>query len=321
MERALPPRRWTVRREGVTFLWDNGAYFDNACLKDGKLHMFAHFESKSGESSTLQSLPTSAAPSFGRTPTPVPPRELSTLSRARNEVDLQPKADQSPVRRNGSTISTAHTQRPANVHTVLDSDLDDFNDTQSLLSSSDSAEQADAEDGDQLILQQLPAHATAAQHAIDFDKTLVTKATRGGYGYKDNYDDIGKVWRFRITHARLIERIYGLPAPTTCERCADKGLTCRVYHPYLKSKRASSGACGECRLSMRTCVMNGSNQRKAGKKRQASNPEPNVPHAKKHRPSVGGKPARDAGGYCPVLTCSRRLDPFSDRPATGGISA
>jgi hypothetical protein len=32
----------------LPFLWDSGAYFDEECLKAGKLHLFAHFERKTG---------------------------------------------------------------------------------------------------------------------------------------------------------------------------------------------------------------------------------------------------------------------------------
>jgi len=102
-----------------------------------------------------------------------------------------------------------------------------------------------------------------------------------------------------------------MPVPTPCDRCANKGLECRIYHPDLQSTRAMPGSCGECRLRSHTCGLKSANNGKADKKRRASEFAPNDRRPKILRRSVGGEPARDAN-HCPIVTC-RRSQPFSNK--------
>jgi len=41
----------TCEGKVLPFLWNSGGYFDEGCMKDGKLHLFAHFENKGAQPS------------------------------------------------------------------------------------------------------------------------------------------------------------------------------------------------------------------------------------------------------------------------------
>jgi hypothetical protein len=212
------------------------------------------------------------------------------------------------------------------VHHLSDSDSDGSNKTDFLLSPSDSGHVSEDDDGgdddDELgdYLQDLvrgssqhglSANATATQHAIDFDAALSSNAPKGKYGHKDNWDDIAREYKSKIAHAKLIKGKYGVPSPYACEHCASKDIAYRIYNPDLQAARATQGACGECRLRSNTCIVNGPKHRKSGRKRMASDVASNESEPKILRRSTGGDTR--ALGYCPVLSCPRRTEPFDNQ--------
>jgi hypothetical protein len=234
-----------------------------------------------------------------------------------DEVGLPLRAFELPVQHSRPKVS-----RRANVHDLSDSDSDGSGETNFLLSPSDSGRLSDDDDdafggyAQELVHGEsqhtLPASATAAQHAIDLEVAMSSNAPKGKYGHKDNWHEIAKEYQQEIAHAKLIKGIYGIPAPTACERCASKGTVCRIYDPSLQATQARAGACGECRLRSNTCVMNGSNHRRSGKKRMAPDVVSNEPQAKILRRSTGGDTVRELD-HCPVLTCPRRTEPFNNK--------
>jgi hypothetical protein len=157
----------------------------------------------------------------------------------------------------------------------------------------------------------LPANTTAGQHAFDFDAALGSNAPKGQYGHKDNWQEIGKGYKAKVAHARLIKGDYGIPSPHACERCASKDLACRIYNPDLRAARVNQGPCGECRLKGDSSGINSSIHCKVGKKRTASNVAPNESNPKILRRSTGGDTS--VLDYCPVLTCPRRTRPFNNK--------
>jgi hypothetical protein len=282
------------------------------------LHLFAHFEERNSGCPALQTQAMSIASSPSR-PTTQAPSSATRLLNVANELDevtLPPSALERP----------AHCSRPivprrSNVHDLSDSDSDSdgSGETNFLLSPSDSGRLYEHDDG--LALQELsrgesqhtlPSSATAAQHAIDFEAAIASNAPKDKYGHKDNWHEIAKKYRQKIAHAKLIKGMYGIPSSHPCERCASKDIACRIYNPDLQAAQARSGSCGECRLGSSTCVMNGSKHRKSGKKRTASDVALNEPLAKILRRSTGGDPVRELI-HCPVLTCPRREEPFSNK--------
>jgi hypothetical protein len=303
--------------KALPFLWNTGAYFDEECLKGGKLHLFAHFERKRSGNAALHTPATSTAPSFSRAHTEAASRipVLPSPTRALNDVDLPLSTRQGSVRQPGLSVSIPRKQQSNNVQNLSDSDSDGSDETHYLLSPSDPGGQSDVEGGAQSAIEPLPVNATAAQHALDFQQLLVTNAPKGKYGHKDNWDDISKEYKAKITHAKLIKGIYGSPAPVPCEYCTLKNVTCRIYHPNLKSARAMPGSCGECRLRSNTCVLNGNKHRQAERKRKATDQPGNAldgPPSKILRRGIGGTPTGNAD-HCPVVTCSRQSEPFFNK--------
>jgi hypothetical protein len=216
-----------------------------------------------------------------------------------------------PASGNSLSVLIPRTSKRANVYDLSDADSDGSGETHFLLSPSDTGARSDAGEGDHTAAQPLPANATTTQYALDFDRTFLSNAPKGNYGHKDNWDDIVEECKSNITHAKLIKGMYGTPAPDPCERCASKGIACRVYHPDLQAPRATPGSCGECRLRSTTCIVNEGTRRKGGTKRKASEAAPDAAQPKILRRSLGGESARKAD-YCPVATCSRRAEPFTN---------
>lgn len=302
--------------KALPFLWNSGAYFDEGCLKSGKLHLFAHFERKGSGSSALQTPATSTAPSFSGSHTKALSRTplLPSPTAVPDVAGLPLSAHQGPARRTGLSVSIPQRQKSANVHDLLESDSDVSGETHYLLSPSDPGGRSDAEGGAQAV-EPLPIDATAAQHALDFERLLVTNAPKGKYGHKGNWDEIAKEYKAKIIHAKLIKGTYGSPAPISCESCTLKNVTCRIYQPSLNSARAMPGSCGECRLRSNTCVMNGKKHRKAAKKRKPTEQAEHMldgPPSKILRCGIGGTPTGNAD-HCPIVTCSRRSEPFTNK--------
>ncbi|KAF2748676.1 hypothetical protein M011DRAFT_457404 [Sporormia fimetaria CBS 119925] len=80
----------------------------------------------------------------------------------------------------------------------------------------------------------LPDGVTRQQQQLDHRNFCTANAAPGQYAYRKNWDQLSKCYIEKIAHARLIHGVYGVPAPEPCDRCAQKGLDCRVYHPALK---------------------------------------------------------------------------------------
>ena len=160
-------------------------------MKGGKLHLFAHFESNTGGGSALQSPATNTTPSFSRSNTEAPSRVLPSPTSAVGEARLPLSADQGSIGRNGLTVSMPRKQKRASAQDLSDSnsdsDSDDSGETQFLLSPSELGDPNDGEERNPTTIHQISSSATAAQHAIDFDSTLLSNAPKGQYGHKGKY--------------------------------------------------------------------------------------------------------------------------------------
>jgi len=139
--------------KALPFLWNSGAYFDEGCLKYGKLHLFAHFERKGSGSSALQTPATSTAPSFSGSHTKALSRTplLPSPTAVPDVAGLPLSAHQGPARRTGLSVSIPQRQKSANVHDLLESDSDVSGETHYLLSPSDPGGRSDAEGGAQAV--------------------------------------------------------------------------------------------------------------------------------------------------------------------------
>jgi hypothetical protein len=249
--------------KALPLLWDAGAYFDSECLESGKLHLFAHFEPKDGRNPALGTPATSTAPSFNRPPTEAPSLAIPSSSTG----NLCEEARNSSATRNRSptqpqlVVSIPRSGKRANDRDLFDSESDTSDEENFLLSPSDSGRLSNGEGVIDGLVQSsqssLPAGATAAQHAIDFDAACSSNAPQGKYGHKHNWDEIQKEYKIKVGHAKLIKGIYGQSVAQPCERCIEKGIACRKYHPDLHAVRATPGPCGECRLWSITCGTKG----------------------------------------------------------------
>lgn len=132
-------------------------------------------------------------------------------------------------------------------------------------------------------LPDLPATATTEQHASDLRACALKNAPSGQYGHKYNWNDISQEYRAKVAHARLIDGVYGVISPVTCNRCIGNGTKCRVYHPDLvRTGRLATvpGPWSECRLMSNVCTMDG---RGHAKRDNPPSPIRNVTHPERHR--------------------------------------
>ncbi|KAH4024461.1 hypothetical protein HBH69_153780 [Parastagonospora nodorum] len=303
--------------KALPLLWDNGAYFDSDCLKDNKLHLYAHFERKDGRNSLLNTPATSAAPSSSRLPTEAPSQSIARSSAATelNRVGTSGGVRGSSSRQSQVALSIPRRERRANAHDLSDTDSDASDETNFLLSPSDSGRLSNSEEGREGPLQKpqpLPATTTAIQHAADFEEACLTNAPKGKYGHKDNWKDIDQKYKDKIAHAKLTKGTYGVVSAKPCDRCAEKGVTCRVYHPDLQGTRATGGSCGECRLRSMPCDLNGRPQNLLSKRKRASEASSEKSHPKILRRSTGGEPTGMLN-FCPIVTCPRRRDSLGNK--------
>jgi hypothetical protein len=303
--------------KALPFLWDDGAYFDSECLIGDKLYLFAHFQKKESGTRALTTPATSTSFIRSTTERPVQQLDLHTPSTTLGQISTRERS----VQQAGLSVSIPRREKYANTHIRSESDSDASDETNFLLSPSDDRRRSEGEVGSRdskrtlkpgQSLLQLPANATAAQHSIDFDIALPYNVSEGKYGHKDSWEGVAKENRSEIAHAKLIKGIYGIASPTACERCAEKGSACRVYHPDLEASGSIPGACGECRLRGSTCVVNDRLHLRSSKKKRASDTALEAPPSKILRRDTGVESAKNLD-YCPIFSCPRRKDPFYNK--------
>jgi hypothetical protein len=109
----------------------------------------------------------------------------------------------------------------------------------------------------------------------------------GQWGYHDNWENLSKGTRKKISHARCIQGEFGQPAPAPCTGCRGvKGKTCRVYSPVYNDRMLR---CGECALAGKPCTFDENGQRE------------------RHQRPVQRRNQTDGPAYCcPVQSCPRR---------------
>ncbi|KAF1960565.1 hypothetical protein CC80DRAFT_386570, partial [Byssothecium circinans] len=230
--------------KALPLLWNNAAYFDESCLQAGKLHLFAHFEPVEAPR-THSSIPRtgSMAPSTSvNTESTRPPTHSSSATMV-DEIELELPLNSQKWRSPNKPLTLPRKHKHAKIRDLSSgSDSEGSGETQFLMSPSDQGAELEDEDHNDSAQHnpasfktpQLPPDATADQHWIDFEAAVASNAPFGQYGYRANWDDVSKGHRTRVAHARMINGIYGIPAPVACDLCAKKGLTCRIYHPNLK---------------------------------------------------------------------------------------
>ncbi|KAF2659098.1 hypothetical protein K491DRAFT_215789 [Lophiostoma macrostomum CBS 122681] len=262
--------------KALPYLWDSGAYFDDeSCLANGKLRLFAHFETKTGRHVNEASTP-KENPQRNDAPRDVPPSAVLN-------VEAPPNNKRGPILRRGEggalvneygrpvtikskpkhnhlSTSSNTRSRVLELSPASESDSDASSETQFVMSPSEGNNGDESEDdtNDRHPLTAatsptLPQGVTLEQYALDFKVYNSINAPPDDYGHKHNWDTISQGYRDTIAHCRLIRGIYGTPALSPCERCKNMGLQCRVYHPDLKRP---SETCGECRLSTASCSFN-----------------------------------------------------------------
>ncbi|KAF1999887.1 hypothetical protein P154DRAFT_395539, partial [Amniculicola lignicola CBS 123094] len=220
--------------KALPFLWNSGGYFDESCLKTGKLPVFAHFGLKpnssisSSSQSSVQGNAVSSSVNRMSRPILSSSRQTTTdemtgprTTREQPEVQKTPFAGggQSRKRHRVESVSSsseaeAPTPRRSKRHSCR---------------AEDALPGDDRLDGD--TVPPLPPGVTPGRHALDFDAYRVSNPRKGQYGHKDSWSEIGKDYRKKIAHARLIYGNYGIPSPISCDRCVKEGFECRVYHP------------------------------------------------------------------------------------------
>ncbi|KAF2125064.1 hypothetical protein P153DRAFT_325459, partial [Dothidotthia symphoricarpi CBS 119687] len=236
--------------KALRLLWDNGAYFDNDCLKGGKLHLYAHFVRKDVRILASQTRTSSTAPS-SRITTNVSSRRVTQSSpmTTLGEVDLPLSPRQYPPVHPRSIISIPQKRKRANVHDLSDSDSEGSGETQFILSASDRGRDSDEDEeeeddytavpqpGSNVTQKQPQSNGKAMQHAVDFSTAITTNAPCGKYGHKKDWELLADEHKHRLAHARLIKGTHGCPSPSPCTRCEQRGLVCRTYHLGLKTTR------------------------------------------------------------------------------------
>ncbi|KAF2113413.1 hypothetical protein BDV96DRAFT_601574 [Lophiotrema nucula] len=239
--------------KALQFLWNCGAYFDESCVRAGKLHVFAHFERQGtpriryGTSSTASSTIIHTDASF---------TTQSTARTVAHDVGMPAASRRRPIPQSRQGLAPARKRRK-----VMDvsSSASESGESNFIMSGSD----ADENESNEIVDQPphrfppLPRSDTSEQHALDFQAYSASNAPNGQYGHKDHWAQISLKYRGQVAHARLIHGIYGTPSPIVCDRCAKYALKCRIYHPDVKSTQGMQVVCGECRLGGRKCTING----------------------------------------------------------------
>jgi hypothetical protein len=285
--------------KAIPLLWNNYAYFDESCLKDGKLHLFAHFEKlRHGQFEP-------------HVPTMAPAALITETSRPVTQSGPFPaKIDYSSIPSHYELyqlkLSSSPKRKCSEIDLSSDSESDQSKETQDLFNLSGLGADYSPEEGGILPLP-LNFTATKTKYKLDFETVISANAQPGIYGHKSNWDDIPKQYHGKVTHARLIKGKYGAPAPIPCDRCLRNGIKCRTYQPELRSLVPSPGACGECQLGNKHCTIGGLGQRARTLQSASVGTRPaklpktrtRMPKAPDQKLAKSTKP----GIYCSVKTC------------------
>jgi len=234
------------------FLYDEGEYFNDRYMQDGKLRLFAHFVAKSPRR-VQREQPVSDSPELYNAKMAnmnwslrrLPSLEYDTLdSFAGFNVENAIKVDSSP---------RPHTRPRIAQYSNLqgfDQELDDNND-EFMFSS---AEFRGPEERATVIPEAprsrkrrhqaisssegydaLPIGATAAQFLEDIEAIMLSGPPPDSRHYRRDYQLCSLNKRRAIAHALLLEGdIYGVEAIQACASCVRRGEVCRIYHPDMQ---------------------------------------------------------------------------------------
>ncbi|KAF2866211.1 hypothetical protein BDV95DRAFT_457053, partial [Massariosphaeria phaeospora] len=242
----------------LPFLWNDKAYFEESCLKAGKLHVFAHFERGPGKIKSRKNFETSTTFNavsdvvHDNKQPQVPSSSLSML----DEVGLSIGVHERPMLQKTPNPSSRSRKR-VKVHDLspaFESEADEGSgfipaanqhegetgeDDDVYYDDDDDDDDRDHEEYNDNVVQPTSHTWTHTppppeQYDMDLNAYKTTNAPLGEYGHNPNWDIIQEQYRCKVAHARLIYGAYGTPAPTPCEGCQKHGLDCRVYRLKLR---------------------------------------------------------------------------------------
>jgi hypothetical protein len=74
--------------------------------------------------------------------------------------------------------------------------------------------------------------------------------------YNANWNNIGPDRRRRLANARLMHGAYGIDNPEPCFGCKSAGVTCRIWHPSIRTRKSEIVhlTCARCRPTNTRCV-------------------------------------------------------------------
>ncbi|KAF2202812.1 hypothetical protein GQ43DRAFT_479578 [Delitschia confertaspora ATCC 74209] len=319
----------------LPFLWDSARYFDDAFLRGGKLHVFAHFELANGCQQAFRQVNGENKTAEDSDGDSVFSPHVDELQRKQSFADTPSnKCQRAPLvqlvdaadslQKNVSGIPEGHQQIDTSTTPQGHQHIDTSTTPQGHLQTN----------GLGTISQLSSFSFNPAQHAADFIAARASNPAPGEYGHRDNWDDLGDQSTRKIAHAILIKGDYGVPAPTSCIRCMNRGVVCRIYHPALNQPGSS---CGECRLVSQTCSISnssiknspiqpsaGDNGRKKFLPERPTNNALKRPMDQLHTPNGNAQKANKVSSqsrpnaqtlegmyYCPVEGCDRYKDGFT----------
>ncbi|PSN69175.1 hypothetical protein BS50DRAFT_490023 [Corynespora cassiicola Philippines] len=242
--------------KALPLLWDKGVYFDESCLKEWKLHLFAHFERSEAISTGKQ---THSIQDTGTTKSPED--SLSQIDKispyGSNDIGssiLVPVDHHDQSVQLSATLNIPRKRRPSKVYDL--SSISDSDNTLVLREDGNKYENVlEAASSRTPIV--LPSPPPEERYRADFLLASTINASEGQFGHrpKQLWDKALYQARTRIAHAKLIHGRYGVIIPKRCESCLERGVACLAYHPRLKGypHRAESGRCGECRNRSTGC--------------------------------------------------------------------
>ncbi|KAF2010317.1 hypothetical protein BU24DRAFT_496343 [Aaosphaeria arxii CBS 175.79] len=181
----------------IPHLWNLGHYFGVDSLRDGKLHLFVHFDQPGAP----------AYDGFEHAAAELKHRE-TTLPLS-NELQQYPMFD--PVLQMALFPDVAHPKPPVDTKPNVQIPLGDGNKYPGL-----------------------PAYATPEAWDKSFKLFTAKAPPQDSFMHRTRrWTKFTLGVRRRVAHARLIEGSYGVEAPNTCQSCKDLGVACRVYHPAI----------------------------------------------------------------------------------------
>ncbi|KAH7072260.1 hypothetical protein BKA63DRAFT_578049 [Paraphoma chrysanthemicola] len=231
------------------YLYDEGEYFTERYMHEGKLRLYAHFVSKGPRSVAHE------APEYLSMPI-LPREDLGDWmgSSAQNAIKIDPSSR--PDKR------------------VLRNEIDHFDWHSEYLPSQDFTTQLPVASSNSTLKSpsmrkrarpsveytSLPIGATALQFLIDHESMLSKGPPDDSRHHWRDYALCNTAKKRGIAHALLMDGdFYGIDASQSCASCVKRGEKCRIYHPDMQvlpwkadlidvSKRGVGTQCAMCRV-------------------------------------------------------------------------